>query len=174
MEDGYILKLAVESLPNASQSWIDILSALLVPAIALFGVFIAYQQYRVNQQRLRHETYERRLSVYKVVQKYLSEIVRDGKTSYERALQFKTDASEAQFLFDDSVQNRIDEIYQHSLTMIAANEKLYPSHEGVEGLPVGEERNTVSEEKSAELLWHAEELVNSRSFFAQKLGVNVK
>lgn len=120
------MHISVDSIPSSEQSWIDTMSALLVPLIAIIGIYIAYQQYRINRQRLRHETYERRLAVYKAVQRYLSEILRDCKTSYDRALQFNSEASEATFLFDQSVQQKIDEIYLKSIDMVANYEKMYP------------------------------------------------
>jgi hypothetical protein len=166
------IRVVVESMPKTDASWIDILSALLVPAIAIVGVYIAYQQFRINEQRLRHETYERRLAVYKAVQKYLSEILRDGTTTYQRASEFYSDASEAAFLFDSSVQDKIDKIYEKSIDMVATHERMYPS-DGSPGLPVGEERSKVAEENSELLKWHLEELKKSKPFFAKKLGLKV-
>jgi hypothetical protein len=165
-----ITHIVIDSIPVTESSWIDILSALLVPLIAIVGAYIAYQQYRTNRQRLRHETYERRLAVYKSVQRYLSEILRDGRTTYDRALQFYSEASEEAFLFDDSVQGKIDELYKKSIDMAAVHEKLYPS-DGSSGLPVGEERSRISNEMSELLKWHLNLLQESRPFFAKKLGL---
>lgn len=166
------LHIIVDSLPYSAPSWIDGLSALLVPAIAIVGVYIAYQQYRINEQRLRHETYERRLAVYKTVQVFLSEILRDGKTTYDRALKFYSDASEAAFLFDPSVQDKIDEIYQQSIAMVTLHEIMYPS-DGSPGLPIGEERSQVAEDNTIHLQWLTDQLKESRPFFAEKLGLKV-
>lgn len=173
MNKEEVLHIAVDAMPATDPSWVDYLSALLVPAIAVIGICIAYQQYRINKQRLRHETYERRLSVYKCVQRYLSEILRDGKTTFDRAVQFNSDASEAAFLFDDSVQNKIDDIYKKSLDMAAAREEMYPD-DGSPGLPVGEERKQISEKHSQLLGWHITQLKESRQFFAKKLGLKIK
>lgn len=167
-----VIRVAVDSMSTPDSSWIDVLSALLVPAIAIVGVYIAYQQFRINEQRLRHETYERRLAVYKAVQRYLSEILRDGTTTYQRASEFYSEASEAAFLFDSSVQDKIDKLYKKYIEMVATHEKMYPS-DGSSGLPVGEERTKVAEENSKLLEWHLEELKNSKSFFAMKLGLKV-
>jgi hypothetical protein len=167
-----LIHVVVDAIPAPESSWIDVLSALLVPAIAIVGVYIAFQQYRNNQQRLRHETYERRLAVYKSVQCYLSEILRDGKTTYERALQFNSEASEVAFLFDESVQNRINEIYEISIDMVGAYKKMHPS-DGLPGLPVGDERNKIAKENSELLKWHIAQLKELRPFFANKLGLKV-
>ena len=166
------MHISDDSIPSSEQSWIDTMSALLVPLIAIIGIYIAYQQYRINKQRLRHETYERRLAVYKAVQRYLSEILRDGKTSYDRALQFNSEASEATFLFDQSVQQKIDEIYLKSIDMVANYEKMYPS-DGSQGLPVGDDRSEVAKINTELLKWHINQLKESRPFFAKKLGLKV-
>lgn len=168
-----LIHIVIDALPATESSWIDILSALLVPAIAVLGIYIAYQQYSVNKQRLRHETYERRLAIYKSVQKYLSEIMREANTTFDRALQFNYEASEATFLFDSSVQNKIDEIYKKSIDMAANYEKLYPS-DGSPGLPKGPERNKVVKSHYEFTQWHADQLNDSRQFFAKKLGLNVQ
>lgn len=159
-------------MPNTATSWTDDISALLVPIIAIIGIGIAFQQYKINQQRLRHETYERRLSIYKIVQRYLSEILRDGKTTYDKAMEFNSNASEATFLFDQTVQEKIDEIYSKSVEMAYEQEKMYPS-DGSQGLSAGEERTEASQKHSILLKWHITELKDSRKFFAKKLGLKI-
>lgn len=168
-----ILHISVDYIPKIETNWIEFISALLVPLLAVIGVYIAYQQYKINEQRLRHETYERRLAVYKVVQRYLSEILRDGNTTYDRAMQFNSDASEAAFLFDKSVQDKIDEIYIKSIDMISYHKQMYPSN-GSSGLQVGEERSRVVNENAKLLKWHLKQLKESRPFFEKKLGLKVK
>jgi predicted cation transporter len=114
MNKEEVLNIAIKSLPETAVTWIDVLSALLTPAVALIAIYIAYQQHKINEQRLRHETYERRLKVYKSVQKHLSVILRDGKTTFQECIEFYSEASEAAFLFDSSVMARIDKIYKNN------------------------------------------------------------
>jgi len=166
------IHIIVDSLPSVESNWVTILSALLVPAIAFVGVYIAYQQYQINKSRLRHDTYERRLAIYKCVQRYLSEILREGRTTYEKALKFYSEASEAAFLFDPSVQEKIDQIYEKSIDMEGEYEKMYPADKSP-GLPVGEERSAVCQKNSDLLKWHINELKECRPFFAKKLGLKV-
>ena len=161
------LYIIVEKLPKPDSSRVDILSALLVPCITIIGAIIAFQQYQINRQRLRHELYERRLVVYRAIQKYLSEITREGKTTYERVSQFYAEASEAFFLFDDSVQLSIDEIYNKSVRMIQQHNKLYPP-DNSPGFPVGEDRSKVSAENAQLLKWHMDQLFITKNLFAKK------
>lgn len=157
-------------MPAQGTSWVEVLSALLTPAIALIALFIAYQQYRVNQFRLRHELYERRLRVYKAVQSFLSDIVREGGTDYPRCAEFYREASEAVFLFEPSVQEYIEEIYSKAIDLVAAKERLYPP-DGSPGLPVGDERTQVSQAKADLLKWLVKQLSASKELFRAKMGV---
>jgi hypothetical protein len=168
-----VIHIVVDAVPVTESGWIDVFSALLVPTIAVVGICIAYQQYRVNKERLRHETYERRLAVYKCVQRYLSAILRDGKVTSDRVHQFISEASEAAFLFDESVQDRIDTIHEKSIDMVTAYERTYPA-DGSSGLRAGPERNKVAQEHSELLKWHVDQLIESRPFFAKKLGLRIK
>ncbi len=170
MENEELIRVIVESLPAIETTWIDVFSALLTPTIALIAVYIAFQQHKINKQRLRHETYERRLAVYKAVQKHLSIILRKGKATYDECSEFYSEASEAAFLFDKSVQDKIDEIYKKSIDLDSRVEELYPS-DGSPGLPVGKERSRVSAEKADLLKWHTHQLASTREFFAEKLGL---
>lgn len=170
MNKEEVLRVIVESMPTSSVTWIDTLSALLTPTIALIALYIAYQQHKINQQRLRHETYKRRLKVYKAVQAHLSVVLRAGKTSYQECTLFYSEASEAAFLFDKSVMDKIDEIYSKSIDMVGLYEKLYPS-DGSPGLPVGEDRSKVSQQNSELIEWHDAQLGKSKDFFAKKLGL---
>lgn len=99
------LKVAVELLKTEQPSWLDMFSGFLTPLIAIVTVYIAVQQHRLSKRQFQYESYERRFQVYKTVQCFLSEIVREGKTSYTCLSQFYAEASAAAFLFDPSVQN---------------------------------------------------------------------
>jgi len=149
---------------------VETLSGFLTPLIALIAVGIAYQQYKLNQFRLRHEVYERRLRVYKAVQSFLSQILRDGDVDYPRTSQFYADASEAAFLFDKSVQQYIDELYGKAIALHSLQEKMYPS-DASPGLPVGEERSKVAEENSGLLKWFEHQLSESKTLFRKHMGV---
>ncbi|WP_227741161.1 hypothetical protein [Vibrio jasicida] len=66
------IRLVVETVSKVESDWVATLSALLVPVLTVVGIYVAYQQYVINRQRLNYETYERRLAVYKAVQLHLS------------------------------------------------------------------------------------------------------
>lgn len=104
------------------------------------------------------------------MQEHLLIVIREGKTTYQECLEFYSEASEAAFLFDRSVIDRIDLIFKKSRDMVAVQEKLYPSG-GSSGLPVGEERSKVTQKWSELHKWHTDQLAESKQFFADKLGL---
>lgn len=167
--DKEILHIIIDSLPQSSAQWFEVFSALLTPAIALIAVYIAYQQHKINQERLRHETYDKRLKVYKAVQKHLSIIMQKGTTTYDACSEFYSEASEAAFLFDKSVMDRIDTIYTKSINLVDIHEQLYPS-DGSTGIQ-GEKRGEVASNNTKLINWHCDELGKSKDFFAEKLGL---
>lgn len=162
------LHIVVESMP--SSNYVETFSALLVPVIAIVGIVISIQQYKINKQRLKHELYDRRLVVYKHMKTYLSEIMRDGKVSYNRAMKFNFDTSESTFLFDDEINDKIKEIYEKSIDLAYSHEQLYPSNDS-NRLPIGTKR-TLAANKEAELLKYLTgELVKLQPLFLKHLGL---
>ena len=154
-----------------SSNWIEILSAFLVPIITVIGLYIAYQQYQINQQRLKHELYERRLVIFKHMKTYLSEILSSNKVTTDRVLKFNYDVAESIFLVDENINKRIKEIYIKSIKMAGLYEQMYPS-DGTKGLPVGDERTRVSQEYSELLRWLTDQLVELKGLFEKHLGLS--
>lgn len=64
----------------------EVSKAFLTPLIALVTAYIAYQQWKTNQQKLNLDRYDRRLKIYIEVRQILSIIVRDAKASYDDLL----------------------------------------------------------------------------------------
>ena len=89
---------------------VELSKALLTPLITVVATYIAWQQWKTNQQKLVLDRYDRRLKVYEEVRKLLSLIVRDAHASYEGLLKFRTAVSEADFLFGPEIPKYIDEI----------------------------------------------------------------
>ena len=68
----------------------------LTVIIALIALWIAYQQWRINDLRLRHELYDRRLNVYKSLRKLLNDAV---NADYETVSIIFDSLTESYFLF---------------------------------------------------------------------------
>jgi len=61
---------------------LDLLSGALTPLVAVIVAYIAYQQYRIQRLQFRHDSYERRLTVFKAVRSFAAGIVREGRVDY--------------------------------------------------------------------------------------------
>lgn len=157
-------------MPTTNKDWVDILSALLTPVIAFFGSVIAFQQYKINKSHLQHELYERRLRVYKAVQAFLLDILRSGAVDYQRISVFYAEASEAAFLFEKSIQEYVDNLFEKAVEMRGLDEKMYPL-DGSPGLPTGEERTRVAIRKSELLKWFTNQFKVSKGLFGKHMGI---
>ena len=149
---------------------VDILSAALTPLIAVIALYIAYQQFRINRSRLSHELYERRLAVFKAVRSFLSDILHEGKTDFQRVTQFYAHVAEADFLFDRDVTDLREIIYKRGLKLAQLHEELYPS-DGSPGLPVGKKRSQIAHEQSEMLKWFSDQLVEIKAIFGKYLSI---
>lgn len=149
---------------------VEIFNAFLTPLIAILAAYIAWQQYQVSHSSLKNELYERRFKVFKAFMSYLSDIMREGKTSYQRTSQFYAEASEAEFLFERKILNKLEELYQKGLHLAYLHEKLYPS-DNSPGLPVSDERTRVAEEVGDLLGWFGEQIKETKDLFKQQMKV---
>ena len=62
------------------KDWVDYLSALLVPTIAIIESIIAFQQWCTNSKRLRHKLFDRRYEQFTVIREFLGSIMTSGKS----------------------------------------------------------------------------------------------
>ncbi|WP_043808138.1 hypothetical protein [Desulfatibacillum aliphaticivorans] len=154
-----------------AKDYVDILSGLLTPVIAIIAVFIAWQQYTINRASLNNQLYERRLRVFKVVVNYISTVIRDGKASIENTSQFYSDAKEADFLFHgNEVSQKIEELYRKGVILWEIRNDLYPEN-GDNGLPVGEERSRRAKESGDCLKWFVKQLKETRDIFQRHMQI---
>ncbi len=148
---------------------IEIFKALLTPVIAIVATYIAWQQWKTNQQRLNLERYDRRLRVYEEVKKILSIIARDAKVSIEDLLTFRTSVSEADFLFGPEILQYIDEIYKRGLNLWNWNQK-YRDYTQVK--PEGYDHEKVVDEMYKELGWLTDQFGPAQQKFKKYLDVS--
>ncbi len=150
---------------------IDLLSAALTSVTAVMVVWIAYRQWKTDELRRRHETYEQRLRVYEAVQLYLVHIEQDAKVDLPQIVQMCAEASECTFLFGEEVQDYIDLLRQKGLKLRSLHSQLY-APDGSSNLPDGEERNRGVEEEKKLLDWFIGQRDESRRLFRRHMGIS--
>lgn len=149
--------------------FIRLFSALLTPLIAFITVYIAYQQWLVNRQKLRLELYDRRLRIYEEIKKIISIITRDAKPTTDDLLKFRISVSEADFLFDSDIPEYIDEIYKRGLN-------LWRCHEEYRDITMPETENydhkKVVSEMTEELEWLVHQYEPAKLKFKKYLSMS--
>lgn len=147
------------------KNWIDLLSAGLTPIIAIWALFYTNRQLKLEKQKFQLELYDRRFKVFEEVKRFLSAILRDGKTDHAQLLKLMHQTNEAIFLFDDQVSDYIKSLYDKGLSFVATDRKLF----GENSLPVGDSRNAVVEENSKLLEFFTDQFEVSKEIFKKYL-----
>lgn len=148
---------------------VDIAKALLTPFIAIIAVYIAWQQWKTNQQKLNLERYDRRLRVYEEIRKILSIILRDAKANTDDLLKFRTSVSEADFLFGPEISEYIDEIYKHGLSLWRWNQDY---RDYTQEKPENYDHKKVVDEMHKELTWLTKQFEPAKQKFKKYLDIS--
>ena len=104
--------------------YIDILSALLTPVIAIIATWIAYQQWRTSEDVNKLNKYEKRYSVYQALKEALLEIGRESNISGKGRDKLTIKTGESVFIFDDDVVDYIKTFRENSLRIYQLNRNL--------------------------------------------------
>lgn len=147
----------------------EISRALLTPAIAIIATYIAWQQWRTNQQKLNLERYDRRLHVYEEVRKILSIISRDADVDYPDLIEFRTSVSEADFLFGPEISKYLDEIFERGLKLRRWNKQYRDS---TQEKPEGYDHQKVVNGMDEELTWLTEQFGPAKEKFRKYLDIS--
>jgi len=99
---------------RVEKDWIDILSALLTPTVAVFGVLFAGIQCVIYHKQLKVIRFDKRFRVYDAIGKYLGDVLTSGCVEKDAELRFLTDTKNAFFLFGPDVKAFIHEIFKKS------------------------------------------------------------
>jgi hypothetical protein len=99
---------------------LQVLQALLTPVIGGIAVYIAWQQWRVNERKFALDRYERRLRIYQRVVEMLRFVCSKFSPEINDLLKFSAETAEADFLFAAEIPKYIDEIYSRGVTLNTA------------------------------------------------------
>ncbi|ATC95134.1 hypothetical protein [Pseudoalteromonas tunicata] len=101
---------------------LEILNALVSPALATAVAYIAYQQWKTNDRREKREARATKIAIYKSVKKHLNYI--DVLRSIDKSLHddFQQAAAEAEFIFPEEITECLDKIDVYSLQWLSNKE----------------------------------------------------
>lgn len=117
-----------------THNWVDYLSALLTPTIAIAGVAIGLLQWRTNRNRLKHELFDRRYEQFEAVRDFLGSIMGSGRVLDDKQADFLFKTRGIRFIYDKKLADYIDKNIWGPAVDLAC------LHSELEGVPVGEER----------------------------------
>lgn len=137
-------------------------AALLLIAAGFF--LIVYQLRRGKSAPLEPFIYEHRLAVYRETVRLLTTLSLNGDISQDELSAFRANTHESFFLFGRDIADYIDQIYARSTKLRSTNALL----KGTE-LRVGEQRDKVTVENSAQLIWLADQLALVQKKFEKYL-----
>lgn len=123
MDCEKIIQLFISS--QNQNNWINTLSALLVPTIAIVVAIIACMQYHVNYERHRFELFNKRFSIYRKLRSFLLNIVQPDNFITEKTLKkIYRVFDESEFLFGDDITQYINEIRNNTFSLNQKSLKL--------------------------------------------------
>mgnify|MGYP001611329792 CR=1 FL=1 len=102
---------------DLDKNWIDVLSALLTPTIAIVGIAIGWQQSCINKKRLQNELFNRRIDLYGKIASYIANILTRGSLENGAETQFFRDTKHVTFIFGKDIEKLVNEIYNKSLDL---------------------------------------------------------
>jgi len=145
---------------------VKLFSALLTPAIAIVTKFIAIQQYRISKFKIRHELFERRLSVYKAVMEYLSAVSRQNPPADESATKMFRETADGRFLFKDEVTEYLEQLYKKGIDLSTLNMELQDHS------LIGDERTQKVKQRADLKIWLAKQYTVTYETFKKYLALN--
>ena len=93
--------------------WTAYLSALLTPIVAVLGSLIAYRQWRLTQNKLKLDLFDRRFSIYQASNTLIASIMTSGRAKDADLFNFLVATKEAKWLLSQEVAEYLDKQLYH-------------------------------------------------------------
>jgi uncharacterized ubiquitin-like protein YukD len=93
-------------------------SAIIGAAVA----YVAYQQWKTNERRLKSELYDRRFAVYETLMDTIGEVMQKEDISVEQLEKFNIQRRKSHFLFSKKVSDFLEEIYDKLVDLQTMNQ----------------------------------------------------
>ena len=149
---------------------VSVLNALLTPLIAIITTYIAWQQFKGNQLKLKVERYDRRLGVYQEVVRMLR-TCSNARPEWADVIAFDASTAEADFLFGPEIRQYISEIMTRAVALNTANAEY---RNFTQPVPAGYDHNKVVEQMMTQIKWFTDQIAGSiaKNKFAQYLNIS--
>ena len=106
------------------------MTACITPVIAAFGVWIAYQQHRIQKYRLIYDVSARRLCIFNASRQLIIAGCSDANTTDESLFAFQASTVEGPYLFRDNTVRYLEELEQRFKQMLKLKDEIADHSEG--------------------------------------------
>ena len=131
--------------------------------IAGVGAYVAYKQHFLAKEKFKLDLFEKRFAVFIGARKFLTEVKATGNVKISPDLySYRASIGEATFLFEQDMVDYLELINRKSVDC-------YGKEQGLEGVPVGEQRTRLVNEKSELLEWLIDQLPQLKVKFSPYL-----
>jgi hypothetical protein len=88
--------------------WTTYLAALLTPIVAIFGFYIAYKQWHLARNKLKHDLFNKRFFVFEAAISFITSIMTSGRAEDEAVSKLMIATREAKWLLDAPIAEYLD------------------------------------------------------------------
>ncbi|WP_333988734.1 hypothetical protein [Burkholderia cepacia] len=89
-------------------------AAALTPVIAIFGGWIAWQQVRINRNKLKLDRFDKRFAVHEAAMTFVARVATKGNADTEGMNEFLAKTRGTRFLLSKEIADYLNEIYQNA------------------------------------------------------------
>lgn len=142
-------------------------SGLLVPLIALFAAYIAYQQYQAAKLKLKMDLFERRFALFETVFDFICHVAAGQKVTAADVIKLDEAKLVSFFVFHGEVPKYIQTVREkaESVTVLNSQAEQIAKLGGSDALT--QKRQT----QDAEVAWFAEQREKCRNVFEPYLAI---
>lgn len=140
------------------------ISGFLIPLIAVITAYIAYQQYKINQNKLKFDLYDKRFKVYYSLMGLISYVIQAGTTTKEETDKFMREIYESKFLFHENVSNYLNIIHNRAKELRYLDKKIANAR-------TTDEREKLLNEKDKHFDWFVDQMKESQKIFSSYLTI---
>jgi hypothetical protein len=150
---------------------IAILQGLLTPTIAVVTTYIAWQQWKGNQLKLKLDRYDHRLRIYQEVVKMLRTCANGEIQEFSVIVDFGAATAEADFLFGPEIRQYLDDISTRAAKLRSANVQYKDFRQPV---PASYDHEKIVNEIGTQTAWFVEQLVGfvAKNKFGKYLDIS--
>ena len=104
--------------------WITYMSALLVPVVSIFGLYIAWQQWKTARNKLKFELFQKRMDVYQSTRRVLDAFLASYRITPEDLSEYQKGIQMAKWVFNPELAQFLQETLWERLTGLNLNQTM--------------------------------------------------